>query len=82
VTLKGTLSPAVSGSGATLRVYAGHASASAQHFISSKSLADGATRFTVKVKLHKGFHWKVRVKYVNTGEITAGSTAARSVHVT
>jgi tungstate transport system substrate-binding protein len=82
VTLKGTLSPAVHGSNATVRVYAGHASAASQHFISSKALADGATKFTVKVKLHKGFTWKVRVKYVNTGEITAGSTAARSVHVT
>jgi tungstate transport system substrate-binding protein len=82
VTIKGTLAPAVSGSSATLRVYAGHASASSQHFVLSKALSNGAKTFTVKVKLARGFTWKVRVKYVNTGQITAGSSAARSVHVT
>jgi tungstate transport system substrate-binding protein len=82
VTIKGTLSPAVSGSGATLRVYAGHASAATQHFIVAKSLSNAAKTFTVKVKLARGFTWKVRVRYVNTGQIAAGSSAARSVHVT
>jgi tungstate transport system substrate-binding protein len=82
VTIKGTLAPAVSGSGATLRVYAGHSSAATQHFVSSAALSNGATKFTVKVKLHRGFHWKVRVKYVNPGRIVAGSSATSSVHVT
>jgi tungstate transport system substrate-binding protein len=82
VTIKGTLSPAVRGSGARLRVYAGHASASTQHFVSTTALKNGATAFTVKVKLHRGVVWKVKVKYVNTGRITAGTSAVRSVHVT
>jgi ABC-type tungstate transport system permease subunit len=82
VTIKGTLSPKVRGSGATLRIYAGHASAATQHLVSSVALSTGATKFTVKVNLHRGLTWKVRVKYVNTGQIAAGSSATSSVHVT
>jgi len=82
VTIKGTLSPRVSGSGAKLVVYAGHASAAGLHVVSTVALSNGAKAFTVKVKLRRGITWKVRVKYVNTGTITAGTSAASSVHVT
>lgn len=82
VTITGTLSPTVSGSGAHLRVYAGRVSASRLHFVAAQPLSDGAKTFTVKVSRRRGFTWTVRVKYVNTGLVTAGTSAARSVHVT
>ena len=82
VTVKGTLSPTVKGSGATLRLYAGRAGAATQRFVATMGLKNGAKTFVMKVKLARGLTWKVRVKYVNTGQITAGSSAARSMHVT
>ncbi|HTW20584.1 MAG TPA: substrate-binding domain-containing protein [Mycobacteriales bacterium] len=82
VTIRGGLSPAVSGSGAKLRIYAGHASASGERVVRTVALKHGAKRFTVKIKLARGRTWKVRVKYVNAGVIVAGSSATKSVHVT
>jgi tungstate transport system substrate-binding protein len=81
VTISGTLSPAVVGSGAFLSIDAAH-SGHALKFVAEKSLKNGAKTFTATVKLARGFTWKVSVKYVNTGQIAAGSSAARSVHVT
>jgi tungstate transport system substrate-binding protein len=82
VTVKGTLSPTVKGSGATLRLYAGKASASGQQFVTSQTLKNGAKTFQIKVKLRKGVTWKVIVKYVNSGQIASGYSGTRSVHVT
>jgi tungstate transport system substrate-binding protein len=82
VTIKGTLSPAVSGSAARLEILAAHSSAKLLRLVSMKPLTNGAKTFTVTVKLARGHTWNVRVKYVNTGHIAAGASAARSVHVT
>jgi tungstate transport system substrate-binding protein len=82
VTVKGTLSPTVKGSGATLRLYAGKSSSSSQQFVTSQALKNGAKTFVIKVKLRKGVTWKVSVKYVNAGQIASGTSGTQSVHVT
>jgi hypothetical protein len=82
VTIKGTLSPKVSGSAASLRVYAGKGATGASSFVSAQTLRNGATSFTAKVTLKRGFTWRVSVKYVNTGQIVTGTSPARSVRVT
>jgi hypothetical protein len=85
VTIKGTLSPAVSGSGAQLRIYANTskhvAAGKALTLKATHALKSGATTFTEKVTLKRGETWKVDVRYVNAGLISTGTSAIRSVHV-
>ena len=84
VTLAGTLAPAVVGSGAVLKIYAAHASSAASKglkLVATRHLAAGASTFSKKVTLTRGVKWTIDVKYVNSGVITAGTSAAKTVTV-
>jgi tungstate transport system substrate-binding protein len=81
VKVKGTLSPTVKGSAATLRLYAGRAGSDTMRFVDSQALKNGAKSFTMKVELRRGVTWNIKVKYVNSGQIASGTSGTRSVHV-
>jgi tungstate transport system substrate-binding protein len=84
VTIKGTLSPKVVGTGATLKVYANIAnfvSVEGLKLKATDSLANGATKFTAKITLKRGFTYKFDVKYLHAAVIKTGTSTTKSVHV-
>jgi tungstate transport system substrate-binding protein len=80
VTVKGTLAPKVVGSGATVRVLVAR-SGHAFHRKLVEPLKTGASTFTAKVTLKTGATWRIEVQYVNSGSVSAGTSAPKSVHV-
>jgi hypothetical protein len=84
VTIRGTLSPKVAGSKATVRVYANisrFVSLEGLKLKATHSLKAGVKTFTAKVTLRRGFTYKFEVKYLNATVIKTGTSTRKSVHV-
>jgi tungstate transport system substrate-binding protein len=69
LTLKGTISPSPVSDGAKVELFATTAG-SAKKFpvIAHKTLASGATKFTITVKLKRGHTWLLQLEYVPTNQ--------------
>jgi ABC-type tungstate transport system permease subunit len=65
LTLKGTISPAPTSNGSKVELLATKAG-SAKKFpvIAHKTLASGATKFTITVKLKRGHRWLLQLEYI------------------
>jgi hypothetical protein len=79
VRLTGDLLPQVTGSKATVALYAGHPGKALKK-VGARKLKDGAKRFDVTFRLGKGA-WKVQLRYANDPVIKAGSSATKTVRV-
>jgi len=79
VTLKGKLSPKVTGSKARVEVWAAKPGKKLRK-VRTVKLKNGATSFTATFKRGKGT-WKYQVRYVNRGVIEPGTTATKRVRI-
>jgi tungstate transport system substrate-binding protein len=85
VKVRGRVSPAVVGAAAHLNLYAVPASrpvSAAPKLVARQPLASGDTTYSVKVALKRGERWRITVRYVNPGQISPGTSAAKTVRIT
>lgn len=80
VTVKGVLAPAPAGAFAHVSIYAGR-SGHAVRYVTLRRVAAGRHSFTLHFRLARGFTWRLRLKYVNTGQTLSGVSGRRSVTV-
>jgi tungstate transport system substrate-binding protein len=80
VTVHGSLAPAPTNAFAHVHLLAAHAGHSLKS-VASRRVKAGKRSFVLHVHLARGFTWRIRVEYVNTGQTLSGSSASRSVTV-
>jgi tungstate transport system substrate-binding protein len=80
-TVVGSLAPAPTNAFGHVSLYAERAGHHKFTFVGKRSVKAGRKSFTLRYTLASGFRGRVRLKYVDKGQINSGQSATRSVRV-